>query len=56
MLNKNVTVKFKHGCFSSESGNMCNCLPTVRTCEIIEEHMMNAFKVALLCETGFGLI
>ena len=64
-LNKNVTVKFKHGCFPSKTGNMCKCLPTVSTCGLIvnipvhitsEEDMMNAFKDALLCETGFGLI
>ena len=64
-LNKNETVKFKHGCFPSKSGNMCKWLPTVSTSEIIvnipvhitsEEGMMNAFKDALLCETGFGLI
>ena len=64
-LNKNVTVMFKHGCFPSKRGNMCKCLPTVSTCEIIvnipvhitsEEDMMNAFKDALLSETGFGFI
>ena len=27
-LNKNVTVKFKHDCFPSKSGNICKCLPT----------------------------
>ena len=62
-LIKNVTGKFKHGCFPSKSGNMYKCLPTVSTCELIvnipvhitsEENMMNAFKDALLC--GFGLI
>ena len=64
-LNKNVTVKFKHGCFPSKGGNMCKCLLTVSTCEIVvtipvhitsEGDMKNAFKDALLCETGFGLI
>ena len=34
-LNKNVTVKFKHGCFPSKSGNICKCLPTVSTCVIM---------------------
>ena len=65
VLNKNVTVKFKHGCFPSKIGNLCKCLPTVSTCEIIvnisvhitsEEDMMNAFKDALWCGSGFGLI
>ena len=55
-LSKNVTVKFKHGCFPSKSGNMCKCLPTVSTCEIIvnipvhitsKEDTMNTFKDAL---------
>ena len=64
-LNKNVTVKFKHSCFLSKSGNMCKCLPAVSTCEITVnmplhitsgEDMMKAFKNALLCETGFVLI
>ena len=34
-LNKNVTVKFKHDCFPSKSGNICKCLPTVSTCVIM---------------------
>ena len=34
-LNKNVSVKFKHGCLPSKSGKMCKCLPTVSTYEII---------------------
>ena len=57
-MSKNVIVKFKHGRFFSKSGNICKCLPTVSTFEIIvnipvhitsEEDMMDTFKDALLC-------
>ena len=64
-LDKQITVKFKHDCLPKNRPGVCKCLPTVSTCEIIlnlpvhittEEEMMNVFKDALICETGFGLV
>ena len=64
-LNKNVSGKFKHGCFPSKSSNRCKCLPTVSTSEIIvnilvyitsDKETINVFKDAILCKSGSGLI